>query len=224
MKEIKLTQGKVALVDDEDYEELSAFNWHAFRCGNTFYAQCYIKLPNGREAMQLMHRQILGLAHGDKLQVDHKDRNSLNNTRENLHVATAAQNGANKGKQRSNKSGFKGVSWDRCRQKWQAGTRHNGKQFHLGRFDNPQLAYGVFCLIAAAILIERERQTIERELRESPRNNQRLRHDLEIFIKDCQSELEFLDAARGPLPPEGASRKQRIELLIASARRQLSLL
>ena len=171
-----------------------------------------------------MHRQILGLAHGDKLQVDHKDRNSLNKTRENLRVATGAQNGANKGKQRSNKSGFKGVSWDRCRQKWQAGTRHNGQQFHFGRFDNPQVAYGVFCLIAAAILIERERQTIERELRESPRNNQRLRHDLEIFIKDCQSELEFLDAARGPLPPERASRKQRIELLIAWARRQLSLL
>jgi AP2-like factor, euAP2 lineage len=113
MKEIKLTQDKVALVDDEDYEEVSAFNWHAFRGGKTFYAQRYIKLPNGREAMQLMHRQILGLAHGDKLQVDHKDRNSLNNTRENLRVATAAQNGANNGKQRGNKSGFKGVSWDR---------------------------------------------------------------------------------------------------------------
>jgi hypothetical protein len=41
MKEIKLTQDKVALVDDEDYEEVSAFNWHAFRCGKTFYAQRY---------------------------------------------------------------------------------------------------------------------------------------------------------------------------------------
>jgi hypothetical protein len=78
--------------------------------------------------------------------------------------------------------------------------------------------------VPLSILIERERQTIERELRESPRNNQRLRHDLEIFIKDCRSEMEFLDTARGPLPPEGASRKQHIELLIAWARRQLSLL
>jgi hypothetical protein len=69
MKTIPLTQGKVALVDDEDYPELSKFRWCAVRHRNTWYA-VRGESADGRRLTVRMHRQILGLGHGDKRQVD----------------------------------------------------------------------------------------------------------------------------------------------------------
>jgi hypothetical protein len=88
MKEIKLTQGKVALVDDEDFEYLNQFKWCAFKGPFTYYA------VKGKGPTTRMHRLIMKTATG--MEVDHIDHNGLNNQRSNLRNCKHAQNQMNK--------------------------------------------------------------------------------------------------------------------------------
>lgn len=133
MKEITLTQGKVALVDDEDFEFLNKFKWHAYKSNNTFYAlrNSYYVDDKKRRTIQ-MHRIILGLK---KLEVkcDHIDRNGLNNQKYNLRPSTNAENCKNQ-KPRNGTSKYKGVCWCKKRNRWRANIRINDKQTYIGQF------------------------------------------------------------------------------------------
>lgn len=128
---IPLTQGQNAIVDVEDFEWLSQWNWCARRKPSTgkFYAGRGVRIKNKAQIIA-MHAVILEFPGGD-----HKNRNTLDNRRENLRKCTLAQNGRNRGRQRNNKSGFKGVCWDGG---WRATIRINGKIKHLGRFESPK--------------------------------------------------------------------------------------
>lgn len=89
MREIPLTQGKVALVDDEDYERLTRHKWYAVRAPHTFYA-CR-NLPSPQKGPVGMHRAVLGLpprVGPDGILADHWDGDGLNNQRSNLRQAT----------------------------------------------------------------------------------------------------------------------------------------
>lgn len=129
MKRIELTQGMVALVDDDDYDRLMA-------CGSWHYGQGYARREfraNGKRKGVLMHRFIVG--EPDGLIIDHIDGDPLNNQRANLRLCTHSQNVRNQKSPHSNsKSGVKGVYWSVARGKWQADIRVNGKTIHLGRF------------------------------------------------------------------------------------------
>jgi hypothetical protein len=142
VKKIELTQGKAALVDDEDFQRvIDAGPWHAYLNRGHWYAQRSLPRVNGVQITQSLHRFIVGLGHGDPKKVDHKDRvNTLDNRRENLRVATSAQNSQNVGKTKTNTSGFKGVSWHKQTEKWQAGIKVNYKRIHLGYFTSPAAA------------------------------------------------------------------------------------
>lgn len=107
MKEIKLTQGKVALVDDADYEWLNQWKWWAHKDYNTFYARRSYLL-NGKTVGVKMHRLILNLT-DPKIIGDHKDGNGLNNQRYNLRICTTSDNGRNR-KTANGSSKFVGVS------------------------------------------------------------------------------------------------------------------
>ena len=132
---IELTRGKVAIVDDEDYKELSELKWFANKIGNTFYAVCTFN-GGAFKCTKYMHRVILDAP--SDMCVDHIDGNGLNNCRSNLRLSTKSQNGANRGKQADNTSGFKGVIWySRCR-KWRAQIKINGKNKFLDSFDSPE--------------------------------------------------------------------------------------
>lgn len=135
MKQIQLTQGKVALVDDEDYKWLSKFKWYAYynRYSGHWYAARSVG-PTGKQITVFMHREILAATHG--VLVDHKDGNGLNNHRYNLRLATTAQNQHNRGKPRNNTSGYKGVVWNKLYEKWQAQIGIGGRQKNLGYFVN----------------------------------------------------------------------------------------
>ncbi len=131
MKEIKLTQGYFALVDDEDFEYLNQFKWQVFlkKNGNTCYAQRSYK--KGKNIS--MHREILGLT-DPKIQGDHIDGNGLNNQRYNLRTATHTQNQRNRKNFIKGTSKYKGVSWDKKNKKWIVRIRNGGKQIYLGHF------------------------------------------------------------------------------------------
>lgn len=142
MKEIKLTQGLVALVDDEDFERLNQFKWHAHKEGNTYYA-------NGgycRDGVRIrfkMHRLILNIT-DPKIEIDHKDRNGLNNQKENLRTCIHSQNTANVTSHKDSSSKFLGVSWDGDRNKWKAQICFQGRNKFIGRFSSEEEAALVY--------------------------------------------------------------------------------
>jgi len=137
MKLIPLNKGAFAMVDDSDFEELSKFKWYLNGPG---YAFRYSPRVNGKQRTQGMHRQIMGLEHGDTRKVDHIDHNPLNNQRSNLRVCTQGQNMCNRGPAKSNRSGLKGAGWREDMGRWQAQIQMDGKNKHLGMFDTAEAA------------------------------------------------------------------------------------
>lgn len=125
MKEIELTQGKIALVDDEDFEYLNQFKWHAIKSRNTFYG---CRLRNLR-----MHREIMKVKNTNVI-IDHIDGNGLNNQKYNLRICSVGENNKNRHTV-NNFSGYLGVSrvTSKC-ERWQANIRVNGKTLYLGSF------------------------------------------------------------------------------------------
>ena len=144
MRKIPLTQGKFALVDDEDFDALNRRKWCAHKNWYTFYAVCFSPNVNGKRSMIYMHRQILKTQDG--CLTDHINGNGLDNRKENLRVATHAENIRNRRKQINNTSGYKGVSWYAQTKKWRAQLKYNGKKIHLGYFSNKDLAYEAYCV------------------------------------------------------------------------------
>lgn len=140
MKEINLsTNGRFAnqnfraLVDDEDFVALSAFQWRLMVSDTTFYAQ----RTSGKRVL-LMHREILRPSQGE--QIDHIDHNGLNNQRSNLRKASSMQNSANR---RSLKP-YKGVSWDKSVKAWRVRIRFEKKNIFLGLFECPEKAHQAY--------------------------------------------------------------------------------
>ena len=134
MKEIKLTQGKIALVDDADYEYLNGFKWYASKCRKTYYAQRCIKIAINKWKIIKMHRLLLDTP--DNLQVDHIDHNGLNNQRLNIRNCTLQDNVRNV--RARGKSKYLGVSFPFTVVKGKryeyitSSIRVNRKPIHLG--------------------------------------------------------------------------------------------
>lgn len=129
---IPLTQGQNAIVDTEDFDRLSKFNWHArwyakAKAG-TFYAA---RWGNGKTIF--MHQEILGHKH-----TDHRKQNTLDNRKKNLRECTIQQNNCNQRIRKDNVSGFKGVFKAKRKKRWECGIRVNGKRKHLGYFDTKE--------------------------------------------------------------------------------------
>lgn len=143
MKEIQLTKGAIALVDDNDYEDLIKYRWHL----------------NGKYAHNLklgpMHRYLMGFSpekgrrgpKKDQIQIDHKDENTLNNTKSNLRLVNNSQNQLNHSKAKG-KSKYRGVIWAGCQKSlldnnrpWIARIKPTGsKRIYLGSFETEREA------------------------------------------------------------------------------------
>lgn len=140
MKEIKLSNGHIALVDDEDFERVSAIKWYAVKIKHHVYGATGIKIGEKRKVLYL-HRFIMEVTERSKV-VDHRNGNTLNNTRANLRVVSNAENGQNRTRlAKNNTSGFRGVSKDG---KWQASIHIGKKKKHLGTFDTKEEAARAF--------------------------------------------------------------------------------
>lgn len=147
MREIPLTRGKVALVDDDDYDRLIAIGKWYCGCGGYAVRSKSFRKENGLWSCKTiwMHRVILGDPEG--MEVDHINRNTLDNQKSNLRVCTHKQNCINVACYAQNE--YKGVSWKKQSRKWRAYSHLNHKQIHLGYFDNPidaAKAYNEFVL------------------------------------------------------------------------------
>ena len=134
MKEIFLTQDKVAFIDDEDFEELGRYKWRALKSKNGKWYATRDLLKNGKRTTIPMHRQIMNATQGEM--VDHKDNNGLFNCKKNLRFCNMEQNAANQKKpHKDNKLGIKGVCWIKARKKYKATIVRSGIVYHLGFFN-----------------------------------------------------------------------------------------
>jgi AP2 domain len=128
----KVAAGRVALVDDEDYELVAGYSWSAAQFSPwIIYAQAYVRGSSAVAPIHVrMHKLITGWP-----RTDHINGDGLDNQRHNLRPATHAQNLANRPKiRRPTSSRYKGVSWDRTVRKWGAHVTVNGRMHNLGRF------------------------------------------------------------------------------------------
>ena len=135
---VKLTQGYEAKIDASDARMIGAYKWSCVVKDSTVYAA---RLHYGKTTR--MHRLIMDAP--KDMQVDHVDGNGLNNTRDNLRIATNSQNQHNKRKNKNNTSGFKGVGWDAPSGKWRARIMTDSNRTVLGYFDTPEAAYVAYC-------------------------------------------------------------------------------
>lgn len=124
-----MTKGKVAIVDDEDYDVLVKHKWTTMKRCDGRYWYAYRKM-SGRDVY--MHRTILGAK--DAEETDHINRDGLDNRRLNLRIATPKQNQANKSKQSGTSSKYKGVCWDKKNNKWITSISINNHTVFIGRF------------------------------------------------------------------------------------------
>jgi hypothetical protein len=144
--EIPLTRGMVAYCSPDDWPRLSRHRWHVHIQRHTSYACRSIRMPTGRSGHLSMHRDVMQ-APPDRL-VDHKDQNGLNNTRENLRLATGAENqrnahgrGVHRGKPSSSK--YRGVSRS-GEGKWAVHISMQGRNIRLGTYRDEEHAARVY--------------------------------------------------------------------------------
>lgn len=147
MKEIPLSQGRVALVDDEDFDRLRIFKWFAAQVRNSHLCYAVRRLPKGSKRQQIsMHRELVQ-ATSNRF-VDHKNGNGLDNRKTNLRICRSGQNVSNSKLWKTNHSGYRGVSWKKDRKKWAVEITHNWKQITLGDFTSRHVAALVYDLWA----------------------------------------------------------------------------
>lgn len=118
MKTIGIVQ-----VDQEDMQLLRQSGWYVNKAGYV------VREESGRKVVRL-HRIILGAADGQI--VDHINGDKLDNRKQNLRIADKSTNGMNRGAQSNSKTGVKGVSWSKQKNKFRITCNVMGKQYHLG--------------------------------------------------------------------------------------------
>lgn len=138
MSEIVLAGGQVAYVDEADFEHLDQHRWYAY-ADTTTYAIRYIYHEDKTRQTVFMHREIMDAQPNQE--VDHRNRNGLDNRRKNLRLATKLENARNRIVRRDSQSGIKGVRWYAPMQKWNARISPGpGQRKHLGYFDTAKEA------------------------------------------------------------------------------------
>ena len=135
-------KAEIAIIDDDRYEEFCAQTWTAFKGANN---SMYVRNLNG----EYLHRLIMNCP--VNMCVDHIDGNGLNNVASNLRVCTHGENMTNRKVGTNNKSGYRGVWFDRRASKetpWRASIVKAKQRFDLGRFRTPEDAFAAYCAAA----------------------------------------------------------------------------
>ena len=141
VKELQLGNKGVSLVDDDVYDDVVRFSWclTRHRDGKLFYARGRVGQDRRKT---LLHRYILKPP--PEVLIDHVNKNGLDNRKENLRLVTPSQNSQNKRVKVTNLSGYKGVHYDKTKNKWRVMIQVDGQARHVGKFDCPVKAAIVY--------------------------------------------------------------------------------
>lgn len=170
-RRIRLTQGKFAIVDSDDYMRLNRYKWYAARGGNSFYAVRgkWSKYPRKRRTIS-MHNLIIPIPDG--YIADHINHNGLDNRNKNLRAATQAQNARNARYPKENcSSKYRGVCYNKQTKKWRAIIVFNRKRRQIGYFQDEKEAaraydreakkfFGEFAILNLATKTKRHKEKI----------------------------------------------------------------
>lgn len=144
-KQIPLSRGLFALIDDSHFELVSQHKWYAQSSHGKTYAARNVTV-SGKRAKVYLHRLIAGVT-DRTLHIDHVDGNGLNNTTNNLRVATVSQNLCNRGKQANNTTGHKGVY--RTKSGFMARVGSQGGSIYAGHFKSADQAAEAYFAVSA---------------------------------------------------------------------------
>jgi len=135
---ISVNKDNYTIVDVEDVIRISEYNWN---------------ISSGKYAnnnlVGLLHRFIMNVTDSN-IYVDHKNHNTLDNRKQNLRLCSPQENSFNQTIQNRNSksSKYKGVFWDKGRNKWQTSIKYNQKRIYIGRYENEEEAAKAYDLVA----------------------------------------------------------------------------
>lgn len=153
---IQLTQGQSTIIDAAD-ADLATKRWQAhfnpeYGDGGQFVAMRSIRLGKSKIRTEYLHRAILSRVLRRELlrseQVDHINRDPLDNRRANLRLASNAENCRNRRRPENNTSGYKGVIRRKGYDRWRARIGLNGKRLHIGDYSTPEEAARAYDRVA----------------------------------------------------------------------------
>ena len=156
VRQVPLTRGEVATVDDEDFEWAASYKWYANkgRCGSFYAARgAFVREPDGtrRQWTVQMHRELLIRLCGEPPEghlADHEDGDTLNNTRGNLRWLPPRESNLNRRASNRGGSEYRGVYFRKDRQKWHARTKVDGKSVLGGNYDTEEEAAAAYNRLA----------------------------------------------------------------------------
>lgn len=151
MNSLIALHGQYILIDEYDYYDLCQYTWRVMPNGYV------IRSANQRRSdgswlrtNEYIHRRILKIPTGNRhIMVDHINGDKKNNRRHNLRICNNGQNQCNSRIKITNKTGYKGVIWNKGA--YQASITTNKKHYYLGRFTTAEDAYHVYCDAATEI-------------------------------------------------------------------------
>lgn len=123
---------RIILIDKTDWKLVSQYRWHVVNWHGILYAITNV-MVDGKQNTIKMHRLILKAPR--HLQVDHINKNGLDNRRHNIRLCTASQNRYNQKQRKDSSHPFKGIG--RWRKRWAAFIRKDGKSIRVGVYDTP---------------------------------------------------------------------------------------
>lgn len=142
--EFVLSDGTITLIDAEDLARVSAYTWclSKTKCGQIRA----FRHKSKDNPYWLLHRFILSAPDG--VVIDHKDGDTLNNTKSNLRICTQAENSRNRRRSKRNVSGYKGVIYEARINRWRAQIAYDGRAVVIGRYKTAERAARAYDRIA----------------------------------------------------------------------------
>jgi len=153
-KEIELTKGHKAIVDDDDFDWVSQFKWISTSNGKRVRAGRWTRNEDGERKFIFLYRSIMekhGLMAPDRPEIDHINGDSLDDRKSNLRCCTRAENLRNRWGSSMSHTGVKGVSWNAANRNWNAQIGLDGRKIHLGTFSTIEEAKKAYDRAAAGL-------------------------------------------------------------------------